>query len=97
MRLNYAHSIYHVASVQSEQITLINRDFTVENEHNGLCTTYRKKGANAILLFNKTEQPIYIDWLTSFVQHLGPYSQFLRRNTQTVRAEDSTIMAQANT
>ncbi|WP_281168523.1 hypothetical protein [Spirosoma spitsbergense] len=42
MRLNYAHSIYHVASVQSEQVTLINRDFTVENEHNGLCTTYRK-------------------------------------------------------
>lgn len=65
--LSCTNAIYHVATVKSEQVKLIEKDFTVENEH--LRTVYNlweEGGRMRFLLFNKTDQPLYIDWSKSF-------------------------------
>ena len=56
-------SIYHVATVQSEQVKLVDKDFVFENEHlKVVYNLWEPGGRMRFLLFNKTDQPIYIDW-----------------------------------
>ncbi|WP_018619245.1 hypothetical protein [Spirosoma luteum] len=56
-------SIYHVATVQSEQVKLVDKDFVFENEHlRVVYNLWEPGGRMRFLLFNKTDQPIYIDW-----------------------------------
>ncbi len=73
------NSIYHVASVQSEQVKLIYRDFVVENEHlKVVYNLWEEGGRMRFLLFNKTDQPLYIDWSKSVLlrnDSLTSYSQ----------------------
>lgn len=60
------NSIYHVASVHSEQVKLIDRDFAIENEHlKVVYNLWEEGGRMRFLLFNKTDQPLYIDWSRS--------------------------------
>ena len=62
------NAIYHVSSVQSEQVKLMGGDFAFENEHlKGMYNLWEPGGRMRFLLFNKTNQPIYIDWSKSFM------------------------------
>ncbi|MBD2701200.1 hypothetical protein IC229_11175 [Spirosoma sp. BT702] len=61
-------SLYHVSSVQSEQVKLMDKDFTSDNEHlNVVYDLWEEGGRMRFLLLNKTDKPIYIDWSKSFV------------------------------
>ena len=65
--LSCTNSIYHVASVQSEQVKPVENDFVAENEHLKLVyNLWEEGGRMRFLLFNKTDQPLYIDWSKSF-------------------------------
>ena len=66
------NSIYHVSSVQSEQVKFAGQDFAFENEHlKGIYNLWEPGGRMRFLLFNKTDQPIYIDWTKSFLMRNG--------------------------
>lgn len=61
--LSCTKSIYHVATVQSEQVKFVDKDFVFENEHlKVVYNLWEPGGRMRFLLFNKTDQPIYIDW-----------------------------------
>lgn len=56
-------SIYHVATVLSEQVKMVDKDFVFDNEHlKVVYNLWEPGGRMRFLLFNKTEQPLYIDW-----------------------------------
>ncbi|MBC7568874.1 MAG: hypothetical protein H7319_03955 [Spirosoma sp.] len=66
--ISCTHSIYHVATLQSEQVKPIGKDFMYENEHlKVIYNLWAEDGRMRYLLFNKTEQPLYIDWTKSFL------------------------------
>lgn len=61
-------SIYHVASVQSEQVKSIENDFLFENEDlKVVYNLWEPGGRMRFLVYNKTDQPLYIDWSKSFL------------------------------
>lgn len=66
------NSIYHVSSLQSEQVQVVGKDFVFENEHLKVIYNFWEKGGRMrFLLFNKTDQPLYIDWSKSALSHNG--------------------------
>jgi hypothetical protein len=90
--VNCTKSIYHVASVESDQVKLVENDFVYENEHLAVIYNFWEEGGRMrFLLHNKTDQPIYIDWSKSSVERNGVktiYSQLpepQRRFADTVR------------
>jgi hypothetical protein len=74
-----SNSFYHVASVHSEQVKRIDRDFAVEDEHlKVVYNLWEEGGRMRFLLFNKTDQPLYIDWSKSVLMRNDntiPYTQ----------------------
>lgn len=82
------NSIYHVATVKSEQVRLIEKDFTVENEHlRAVYNLWEKGGRMRFMLFNKTDQPVYIDWSKSF---------FVRNDNKTSYSQLFTLPGKAS-
>ena len=73
------NAFYHVASVQSEQVKRIDKDFAVENEHLKIVyNLWEDGGRMRFMLFNKTDQPMYTDWSKSVLlrnERTIPYSQ----------------------
>ena len=66
--LSCTNSFYHVASVQSPQVKPIGQDFAFINEHLEVSyNLWEKGGRMRFMLYNKTDQPIYIDWSKSFL------------------------------
>lgn len=66
--LSCTKSIYHVASVQSEQVKPVATDFVFENEELRLVYNFWEPGGRLrFLLFNKTDKPLYIDWTKSIL------------------------------
>lgn len=62
------NSFYHVGTLQSEQVKVVDEDFVFENEHLKVIYNFWENGGRMrYLLFNKTNQPIYIDWTNSFM------------------------------
>ncbi|GAB4038232.1 hypothetical protein [Spirosoma jeollabukense] len=109
--LSCTNAIYHVATVKSEQVKLIENDFTVENEHlRAVYNLWEAGGRMRFMLFNKTDQPLYIDWSKSFFVRNGnktSYSQLatlpgkapadtVRYFYQNMRAEPYRTTARAN-
>ena len=96
------NSIYHVATVKSEQVKLIEKDFAVENEHlRAVYNLWEKGGRMRFMLFNKTDQPVYIDWSKSFFVRNGNktfYSQLAtlpgKVPTDTVRYSYQNMLAE---
>lgn len=78
---NYAQTIYQVASLQSDQVKLVENDFVYENEHLKVIYNFWEEGGRMrFMLYNKTDQPIYLDWSKSFIERNGfvtVYSQLL--------------------
>ena len=67
--------LYHVASVQSEQVKRIEDDFVFENDElRVVYNLWEPGGRMRFLLFNKTDNPLYVDWSKSF---------FIRNDTKT--------------
>ncbi|GAB2524432.1 hypothetical protein [Spirosoma aerophilum] len=96
--LNCTKSIYHVASVESEQVKLVDNDFVYENEQLAVVYNFWEEGGRMrFLLHNKTDQPIYIDWSKSSVERNGvttmysqlpqPKSRFADTARYTYRSE----------
>ncbi|GAB3960713.1 hypothetical protein GCM10028805_58520 [Spirosoma harenae] len=57
------NSFYHVSTLESEQVNLVDKDFVFENEHLKLVYNFWEEGGRMrFLVFNKTDQPLYIDW-----------------------------------
>lgn len=85
LQFSCTNSIYHVASVQSEQVRLINRDFVYENDClKVIYNLWEPGGRMRFLVFNKTDQPLYIDWSKSFLELNGTktaYSQLPKGTT----------------
>jgi hypothetical protein len=73
------NSFYHVATVQSDQVKAVGKDFVFENDDLKVVYNFWEKGGRMrFLLFNKTDKPIYIDWSKSFLvrnDSKTPYSQ----------------------
>lgn len=70
--LSCTKSIYHVASVQSEQVKPVGNDFVFENEHlNVVYNLWEAGGRMRFLVYNKTDQPLYINWSKSFMVRNG--------------------------
>ncbi|GAB2602202.1 hypothetical protein [Spirosoma areae] len=68
LALGCTNSYYHVASVQSEQVSFSGKDLVFENEHLKVVYNFWEQGGRMrFLLFNKTDQPLYIDWSKSFL------------------------------
>ena len=66
--LSCTNSIYHVASLQSEQVKVVENDFIVDNEHLRVVYNFWEAGGRMrFLVYNKTDQPLYIDWSKSFM------------------------------
>ena len=64
--LGCTNSIYHVASVESEQVKPVDSDFVFENEHlRVVYNLWEEGGRMRFALYNKTDQPLYIDWSKS--------------------------------
>jgi hypothetical protein len=78
---SYAQAVYQVASMQSDQVKLVENDFVYENEHLKVIYNFWEEGGRMrFMLYNKTDQPIYIDWSKSFIERNGfvtVYSQLL--------------------
>lgn len=85
--LSCTNSIYHVATVKSKQVKRIEQDFTVENEHlRAVYNLWEEGGRMRFLLFNKTDQPLYIDWTKSF---------FVRNGNKTSYSQLATLLGKA--
>ncbi|GAB2524394.1 hypothetical protein GCM10027085_13360 [Spirosoma aerophilum] len=68
----YAQSTYQVASMQSDQVKLVENDFVYENDHlKVIYNLWEEGGRMRFMLYNKTDQPIYIDWSKSFIERNG--------------------------
>lgn len=61
------NSFYHVGTLQSEQVKVVDEDFVFENEHLKVIYNFWENGGRMrYLLFNKTNQLLFIDWNNSF-------------------------------
>jgi hypothetical protein len=64
--LSCTKDIYHVSSLQSEQVTVQGHDYVYENDHLRVVYNFWDKGGRMrFLLYNKTSKPLYIDWEAS--------------------------------
>ncbi len=95
-------SIYRVASVQSEQVKSLATDYVYEDKDlRVVYNLWELGGRMRFLLFNKTDKPIYIDWMKSALVRNSVktlYSQLpplaKRSNTDTVRYTYQTMRAE---
>lgn len=75
--VNHAQAVYQIASIQSDQVKLVDKDFVYENEHLKVIYNFWEEGGRMrFLLYNKTDQPIYIDWSKSFIEYNGSISLY---------------------
>jgi hypothetical protein len=86
--ISCTNSIYYVASLQSEQVKPVEKDFLYENEHlKVIYNLWAEDGWMRYLLFNKTDQPLYIDWAKSFLERKGvktSYNKLLPPNKKSL-------------
>lgn len=75
--LSCTNSIYHVASLRSEQVKPVENDFVFENEHlRVVYNLWEEGGRMRFLVYNKTDQPLYIDWSKSFMVRNGTKTKY---------------------